>query len=75
MKHLKINDSIIDLKVKNCRQCPCYHDGAGWEYPSRCMLTGEDGEELYDEDIIDSEFILEDCPLPDWCDNEKTKRL
>lgn len=65
-KRLKISETDINIAVKNCRQCPCFHDGAGWEYPSRCMLSGEDGESLYNEDLLDSELILDDCPLPEY---------
>lgn len=58
-----IDKTVLAKTVKDCYDCPFYHDGSSGEYQESCQLTGE-------TDVPSGLFetpgvIAKSCPLLD----------
>lgn len=64
-----LGKTVLAKEVKDCYDCPFYHDGSAGEYLESCQLTGE-------TDVPPGLFktpgvIAVSCPLEDVIDANK----
>jgi hypothetical protein len=68
IRRLRIVGTQIDQQIATCKSCfkscPLFDDGCGWEYTSKCKLTGQSGADVHAAYLEDRLFILSECPLP-----------